>query len=81
LSEPAKADHPLLKLENVIATPHIAGMTDEAMRSMAIAAAEQWIVIKKGGVPPRLVNPEAWPKYRQRFESAFGFAPAALKSS
>lgn len=81
LSEPAKADHPLLKFENVIATPHIAGMTDEAMRGMAIAAAEQWIVIKKGGVPPRLVNPEAWPKYRQRFESAFGFAPAALKSS
>jgi D-3-phosphoglycerate dehydrogenase len=81
LSEPAKPDHPLLSFENVIATPHIAGMTDGAMRSMATAAAEQWITILKGGVPPRLVNPEAWPKYSERFQRIFGFAPAAIRTS
>jgi len=24
---------------------------------------------------PRLINPDAWPAYAQRFERAFGFAP------
>jgi hypothetical protein len=26
----------------------------------------------KGGRPPRLVNPEAWPAYRARFEALIG---------
>jgi D-3-phosphoglycerate dehydrogenase len=29
-------------------------------------------------VPPRLVNPEAWPQYSVRFERLLGFRPAAL---
>lgn len=81
LAEPAQPDHPLLTMENVIATPHIAGMTDGAMYNMAAAAAEQWIVIMKGGVPPRLVNPEAWPKYSDRFQKIFGFAPAGIETA
>ena len=79
LSEPAQANHPLLSFENVIASPHIAGVTDGAMYNMAKAAAEQWITIMNGGIPPRLINPQAWPAYCRRFEQAFGFAPAALE--
>ena len=52
-------------------------MTDGAMYNMASAAADQWITIMNGGVPPRLVNPEAWPKYSERFQKIMGFAPAA----
>jgi D-3-phosphoglycerate dehydrogenase / 2-oxoglutarate reductase len=78
LSEPVKPHHRLLSFENVIASPHIAGMTDGALYSMANAAAEQWITIMAGGVPPRLVNPEAWPKYTARFQKLRGFAPASL---
>ena len=81
LKEPAQPDHPLLSFENVIASPHIAGVTDGANYNMAKAAAEQWITILKGGVPPRLINPEAWPAYCRRFEQAFGFAPAALETA
>jgi D-3-phosphoglycerate dehydrogenase len=81
LEEPPPADHPLLRLENVIATPHIAGITEEALHDMALGAAEQWIAIFRGEVPPRLVNPEAWPRYAARFREAFGFAPAALKDA
>jgi D-3-phosphoglycerate dehydrogenase len=81
LSEPASSEHRLLSFENVIATPHIAGMTDGAMYNMASAAAEQWITIMKGGIPPRLVNPEAWPKYSDRFREIFGLAPAELESA
>jgi D-3-phosphoglycerate dehydrogenase len=78
LSEPAKPDHRLLAFENVVASPHIAGMTDGALYNMAAAAADQWITIINGGVPPRLVNPEAWPKYAERFQQQLGFAPAQL---
>lgn len=75
LKEPPEPDHPLLRLPNVIATPHIAGITEEALRNMAAAAAEQWIQLFQGRVPPRLVNPEAWPLYSRRFEAEIGFRP------
>lgn len=78
LSEPPRLDHPLLQLDNVIATPHIAGVTFEARRNMAVAAAEQWMAIFRGEIPPRLVNPEAWASYRGRFRDAFGITPPAL---
>jgi D-3-phosphoglycerate dehydrogenase len=72
--EPPPLDHPLLKLENVVATYHTAGVTSEARRNMATFAAEQIIGILKGGRPPRLINPEAWPAYSRRFESLMGTA-------
>ncbi len=73
--EPPPQDHPLLHLDNVIATPHIAGVTVETMHDMSIAAAEQWIGLLRGRVPPRLVNPEAWPAYSRRFEAIIGTRP------
>ena len=70
--EPPPLDHPLLRFDNVIATPHHAGITDEARHAMAEAAALQWIEIFAGRRPPRLVNPEAWPRYAERFERILG---------
>jgi len=70
--EPPPLDHPLLTLDNVIATYHTAGVTVEARRNMAAQAAEQIVGVLKGGRPPRLVNPQAWPAYRARFESILG---------
>lgn len=78
LDEPPPLDHPLLTLDNVIATPHIAGVSQDALRAMAVGAAEQWITIFAGGVPPRLINPQAWPKYVARFEKILGIRPPAL---
>jgi D-3-phosphoglycerate dehydrogenase len=75
LKEPPPPDHPLLAFENVIVSPHNAGITEEALHDMALGAAEQWIAIFRGEVPPRLVNPEAWPRYAARFHEAFGFKP------
>jgi len=81
LQEPPPLDHPLLAMDNVIASPHIAGMTIETMTEMCEATALQWLTIFDGGVPPRLVNPEVWPRYADRFADLLGFRPAALQDT
>ncbi len=75
--EPPREDNPLLGLANVVATPHTAGITVEAARDIALATAAQWQVIFAGGVPPRLLNPEVWPRYCDRFEAILGTRPGA----
>jgi len=73
--EPTSPDHPLMALDNVLVTPHHAGITHEANRNMSVGAADQWIALLRGKRPPRLVNPEVWPAYRDRFERIMGFRP------
>jgi len=73
--EPPPAGHPLLKFDNVIATAHTAGVTREARANMGKIAAEQVLAALDGRPVARIVNPQAWPDYAQRFERAFGFAP------
>src|ERR1700760_2334806 len=73
--EPPPPDHPLLQFDNVIASPHTAGVTKEARENMARIAAEQMLDALDGKRPPRLINPEVWPAYVKRFERTFGFAP------
>ena len=75
--EPPALDHPLLKLDNVVATYHTAGVTNEARRNMATFAAEQIVGILKGGKPPRLINAEVWPMYMKRFEQVVGHSAQA----
>ena len=41
--EPPAADHPLLQFDNVIASPHTAGVTREARTNMGKIAAEQML--------------------------------------
>jgi D-3-phosphoglycerate dehydrogenase / 2-oxoglutarate reductase len=73
--EPPPPDHPLLQFDNVLASPHTAGVTREARTNMGRIAAEQLLDALDGKRPPRIVNPEAWPAYVRRFERTFGFAP------
>ena len=73
--EPPPPEHPLLQFDNVLASPHTAGVTKEARENMARIAAEQMLDALDGKRPPRIVNPEVWPDYVKRFERAFGFAP------
>jgi phosphoglycerate dehydrogenase-like enzyme len=58
--EPVGKDSPLAGIENLILSPHIAGLTDEALRGMALSAAEQILQALRGERPPHLVNPEVW---------------------
>lgn len=58
--EPVGKDSPLAGIENLILSPHIAGLTDEALRGMALSAAEQILQALRGERPAHLVNPEVW---------------------
>ena len=73
--EPPAMDHPLLAFDNVIASPHTAGVTREARANMGKYAAEQLIMILDGKRPPRIINPDVWPAYQKRFERTFGTRP------
>ena len=73
--EPPPPEHPLLQFDNVLASPHTAGVTNEARANMGRIAAEQVLGALDGQRPPRLINPEAWSDYVRRFEQAFGVTP------
>ncbi len=59
--EPLPDGHSLLKLPNVILTPHIASFTGEGVCVMHHGAAEQIVHLLRGERPPHIVNPEALP--------------------
>lgn len=56
--EPISMDNPLLKLDNVVLTPHIGSASHETRSKMAEMVAENLIAFFEGRVPPNLVNPE-----------------------
>jgi D-3-phosphoglycerate dehydrogenase / 2-oxoglutarate reductase len=66
-TQPLPADHPLFTLDNVIITPHLAGITEESMLRMGVGAAQEAIRVLGGGLPRNFINPEAEPHYRERF--------------
>ncbi len=59
-SEPPVVDSPLYSLDNLIVTPHTAGLTADARHELAISAATQVLQALNGERPPHLVNPEVW---------------------
>jgi D-3-phosphoglycerate dehydrogenase / 2-oxoglutarate reductase len=58
VEEPLQANHPLAGLPNVILTPHMAGVTEEAMMRMAQNAADDVLRVLRGERPKYPVNPE-----------------------
>ena len=75
--EPPPSDHPLLRFDNVVVSPHTAGITRQSRHNIARIAAEQMLDILDGRKPPRLLNPEVWEAYRERFARILGFRPEA----
>ena len=54
--EPTPADNPLLTLENVVVTPHMAALTEEALRSMAMTVVRDVMRVWEGKTPQHWVN-------------------------
>lgn len=65
--EPPASDSPLLKLDNIILTPHSAYRSEESMARCRTIVAEEIVRVLQGGEPRSLLNPDARPKHRQRF--------------
>lgn len=60
--EPPSPDNPLLKMENVVLTPHMGNETKEAFRRVSFQAVEEVISVLEGRTPQNMVNPEALKK-------------------
>jgi len=58
--EPLDPGSPLLRLNNVVATPHIGSATHETREAMARCAVDNLLAALAGKRPPNLVNPAAW---------------------
>jgi len=55
---------PLLELDNVVMTPHIAAFTHDAMNNMCTGIADQLIEYAKGNKPAHIVNPEVFDRIK-----------------
>jgi D-3-phosphoglycerate dehydrogenase len=57
--EPPRADNPLLGLDNVIVTPHVAWLSEEARHDLQSFAAEEVVRVLSGDKLKHCLNPEA----------------------
>jgi phosphoglycerate dehydrogenase-like enzyme len=63
--EPPSQNHPLLALDNVVLTPHQAGVDLQSRDDMALSAAHAIVALSRGEWPAeQVVNPEVKPKFR-----------------
>jgi len=56
--EPTERNNPLFSLDNVLHTPHMAGITHESVGREPVWAAEEVVRVLKGESPQNVVNPE-----------------------
>jgi D-3-phosphoglycerate dehydrogenase / 2-oxoglutarate reductase len=64
--EPLGLDDPLVRLENVTITPHLAGGSNDAFFNCPKLLAAEVARLLGGGEPRSVVNPEALPRARRR---------------
>lgn len=59
-AEPPPVDHPLLGIESVLVTPHMAYCTDESLHQLRLGAAANARAMALGERPATVVNPEVY---------------------
>jgi D-3-phosphoglycerate dehydrogenase len=62
--EPPEDDSPLLAMENVVLTPHMASFTSEGRQRMGVTVVEQVLKVLRGERPEFLANPDVWERRR-----------------
>lgn len=72
--EPLAPGNPLFACDNIILSPHVGGLSVDALKGMAISAATQIVDALSGRAPAHLVNPAAWAAASAR-RAALGLAP------
>ncbi len=66
-TQPLPSGHPFFSFDNVILTPHMAGITADSMMRMGTGAAAEAVRVLEGKLPVNLCNKEAVKRYRERF--------------
>ncbi|WP_027037787.1 hydroxyacid dehydrogenase [Mesorhizobium ciceri] len=69
-TQPLPSNHPYFGFDNVIITPHMAGITEESMMRMGVGAAGEALLVLAGKLPVNLRNPEVVDHYRRRFPAS-----------
>ncbi|MFC1976605.1 NAD(P)-dependent oxidoreductase [Chloroflexota bacterium] len=59
--EPPSPDNPLLRMDNVVVTPHIASNTSRGIWRMSQGVVGQILQVLAGERPAHLIDPAAWP--------------------
>lgn len=65
--QPLPLDSPLWTLDNVILTPHVAGITKDSMLRMGQGALSEVLRILANRLPENFCNPDVEARYRARF--------------
>jgi D-3-phosphoglycerate dehydrogenase len=60
--EPTPRDNPLLNLDNVVVSTHVAGVTAEATHTATLQVTSEMLRVLRGERPHVLANPEVWPR-------------------
>lgn len=60
--EPCPVDNPLLNLDNVVLSTHMAGVTREATARASVQVTSEMLRVLRGETPNVLVNPEVGPR-------------------
>ena len=65
--EPPHPDNPLLKMENVIVTNHVAGSSRDALRNMGVDAVQNILQVLRGNPPDSssIINPQVFDREKQ----------------
>ncbi|CCV11436.1 hydroxyacid dehydrogenase [Mesorhizobium sp. STM 4661] len=66
-TQPLPPNHPYFSFDNVIVTPHMAGITEQSMMRMGVGAADEALLVLANKLPVNLRNPEVVEHYRRRF--------------
>ena len=70
--QPLPRDSAFLQLDNVLLTPHAAGLTPESFAAMSTGAARQMLQLFARERPTHLVNPEVWERFIARSMETLG---------
>ncbi len=64
--QPLPDQHPFWQMEQVLITPHVAGITEDSMLRMGHAATRAVARLLQGEVPAHCINPQAVPAFKER---------------
>lgn len=62
--QPPSAGNPLLHMDQVVLTPHVASLTHEGRRRMGLTVVDDVLCVLRGERPRYLANPDVWARRR-----------------